>query len=179
MCTKYKDIFAALAAPFSTAEVKTRLQAGRQMRYVTARTIMNRLDEVVGPESWWDDYTPLEHSVICRLTVRLPDGTIVTKSDAGGEAGMADLGDNDKSGFSDAFKRAAVKRASDIHDSREARSFKLASRIWSFSVGYLTRQVDLILLTTTVIVDMSSVMNASRCFRSLTDAHIRPAPDRR
>jgi hypothetical protein len=47
--------------------------------------------------------------VICRLTIRLPDGTTLTKSDAGGYAGMPDSGDDDKSGFSDAFKRAAVK----------------------------------------------------------------------
>jgi hypothetical protein len=47
--------------------------------------------------------------VICRLSIRLPDGTTLTKSDAGGYAGMADSGDDDKSGFSDAFKRAAVK----------------------------------------------------------------------
>jgi hypothetical protein len=108
--TKHRDIFAALAAPFATQEVKTKPGGGgRQQQYVTARTVMNRLDAVLGPENWWDDYTPLEHSVICRLTVRLPDGQVVTKSDAGGEAGMADLGDNDKSGFSDAFKRAAVK----------------------------------------------------------------------
>ena len=52
---------------------------------------------------------PLEHSVICRLTIRLPDGTILTKCDAGGYAGLADPGDDDKSGFADAFKRTAVK----------------------------------------------------------------------
>ena len=70
---------------------------------------MNRLDDVLGPENWWDEYQPLEHSVICRLTIKLPDGTTLTKSDAGGYAGMTDSGDDDKSGFSDAFKRAAVK----------------------------------------------------------------------
>ena len=70
---------------------------------------MNRLDDVLGPANWWDEYMPLENSVICRLTIRLPDGTTLTKSDAGGYAGMADSGDDDKSGFSDAFKRAAVK----------------------------------------------------------------------
>ncbi|HEU5115864.1 MAG TPA: double-strand break repair protein, partial [Isosphaeraceae bacterium] len=36
-------------------------------------------------------------------------GSTVTKCDAGGYAGMADSGDDDKSGFSDAFKRAAAK----------------------------------------------------------------------
>lgn len=107
--TQHPDLFAALAAPFDPDEVKLRSQAGRQLHYVTARTIMNRMDDVLGPENWWDDFVPLEHSVICRLTIRLPDGTVLTKSDAGGYAGMADPGDDDKSGFADAFKRAAVK----------------------------------------------------------------------
>jgi hypothetical protein len=107
--TQNPDLFAALAAPFEPGELKIRSQAGRQMPYVTARTIMNRLDEVLGPENWWDDFVPLEHSVICRLTIRLPDGAILTKCDAGGYAGLADPGDADKSGFADAFKRTAVK----------------------------------------------------------------------
>ena len=107
--TQHPDLFAALAAPFDPSELKLRSQAGRQMPYVTARTIMNRLDDVLGPENWWDDFVPLEHSVICRLTIRLPDGTVLTKCDAGGYAGLADPGDDDKSGFADAFKRTAVK----------------------------------------------------------------------
>ncbi len=107
--TQHSDLFAALAAPFDPDEVKLRAQSGRQLHYVTARTVMNRLDDVLGPENWWDDFVPLEHSVICRLTIRLPDGTVLTKNDAGGYAGMADPGDDDKSGFADAFKRAAVK----------------------------------------------------------------------
>jgi hypothetical protein len=107
--TKHRDIFVALAAPFAVAEVKSKPQGGRQLRFVTARTTMNRLDAVLGPENWWDDYTPLDKSVICRLSIRLPDGQVITKADAGGYAGMADAGDDEKSGFSDAFKRAAVK----------------------------------------------------------------------
>jgi hypothetical protein len=107
--TQHPDLFAALAAPFDPAEVKVRVQNGRSLHYVTARTVMNRLDEIVGGENWWDDYVPLEHSVVCRLTIRMPDGSTLTKSDAGGYAGLADSGDDEKSGFSDAFKRAAVK----------------------------------------------------------------------
>ena len=103
------ELFAALAAPFTPEEVRTRPQGSRQLQYITARNVMNRLDDVLGPANWWDDYVPLENSVICRLTIRLPDGSTLTKSDAGGYAGMADSGDDDKSGFSDAFKRAAVK----------------------------------------------------------------------
>jgi hypothetical protein len=107
--TQHPDLFAALAAPFEPDEVKHRSHGGRQLDYVTARTVMNRLDDVLGPENWWDDFVPLEHSVICRLTIRLSDGMVLTKADAGGYAGMADPGDDDKSGFADAFKRAAVK----------------------------------------------------------------------
>ncbi len=107
--TQFPDLFASLAAPFDPQEVRVRSQAGRQLHYITARTAMNRLDDVLGPENWWDDYTPGENSVMCRLTVRLPDGQTITKADAGGYAGMPDSGDDDKSGVSDAFKRAASK----------------------------------------------------------------------
>ncbi len=108
--TKFPEVFAELAAPFEAHEVKIRsAPGGRQLRYITARTAMNRLDAVLGPENWWDEYVPSQHSVLCRLTVRLPDGSTITKCDAGGYAGMADQGDDDKSGFSDAFKRAAAK----------------------------------------------------------------------
>lgn len=108
--TKFPDLFAALASPFAHGEVKARqAPGGRQLQYVTARTVMNRLDDVVGPEDWWDEFFPMENSVLCKLTLRLPDGSTVTKADAGGYAGMADQGDDDKSGFSDAFKRAAAK----------------------------------------------------------------------
>ncbi|AGA30637.1 hypothetical protein Sinac_6562 [Singulisphaera acidiphila DSM 18658] len=107
--TQHPDLFAALAAPFEPNEAKLRSQNGRQLHYITARTVMNRLDTVLGPENWWDHYVPGENSVLCELTIRLPDGTTLTKADAGGYAGMADSGDDDKSGYSDAFKRAAVK----------------------------------------------------------------------
>ncbi len=107
--TQHQDLFAALAAPFERDEVKVRSYSGRQLHYITARTVMNRLDNVLGPENWWDEYVPSENSVLCRLSIRLPDGSTLTKADAGGYAGMADQGDDDKSGFSDAFKRAAVK----------------------------------------------------------------------
>lgn len=110
MSTKHKDIFDALARPFRADELKSFSKGGKSFKYITARTVMNRLDEVLGPESWWDEYVNLtEHSAICRLSIRLPDGQVLVKCDAGGSAGMADGGDDDKSIISDAFKRAAVK----------------------------------------------------------------------
>jgi hypothetical protein len=107
--SQHIEIFAALAAPFANDEVRSRSQGGREFSYVTARTVMNRLDEVLGPANWWDEYTPMENAIICRLTIRLEDGTTLTKSDAGGFTTTADTSDYEKSGFSDAFKRAAVK----------------------------------------------------------------------
>jgi hypothetical protein len=108
--TQHPDLFAALAAPFEPHEIKTRSQGRLELQYVTARTVQNRLDNVLGPENWWDRYhSGGENSIVCELTIRLPDGTTITKCDAGGFAGMADSGDDDKSGYSDAFKRAAVK----------------------------------------------------------------------
>src|SRR5579864_2732895 len=107
--TKFPEVFGPLAEEFHPDDVKFRAQAGRKLHYITARTAMNRLDSVLGPENWWDEYVPQENSVLCRLTILLPDGRQLTKADAGGYAGMADSGDDDKSGYSDAFKRAAVK----------------------------------------------------------------------
>jgi hypothetical protein len=108
--TKYPELFAALSAPFQREEVKERsAPGGKKLQYITARTVMNRLDSVLGPEAWWDEYLPGQDSVICRLTIVLPDGSTLTKCDAGGYAGMQDSGDDDKSGFSDALKRAAAK----------------------------------------------------------------------
>jgi len=56
--TQHPDLFAALAAPFESSEVKVRSQSGRQLHYITARTAMNRLDSVLGPENWYDEYFP-------------------------------------------------------------------------------------------------------------------------
>src|ERR1017187_9529281 len=77
------------------------------------------------------------------------------------------------------FTLNLVPFLSDTHVPREATRFKPAPRGRSFSVGYLTWADDLILLSITVIVDMVSTVSAPRCFRSLTDAYLRPGPDRR
>jgi hypothetical protein len=107
--TAYPDLFTALGNEFEAREVRERNQGGRRIKYITARSVMNRLDEVFGPEHWKARYAPVgPHAIECRLTVRLPDGTKITKVDVGGRAGMADKGDDEKSGYSDALKRAAA-----------------------------------------------------------------------
>jgi hypothetical protein len=112
MSTKYPEIFEALAAEFDRSEVKSRKkskQGNEVLWYITARTAQNRLDAVLGPENWWPEPVMLsDNSFLCKLTLRLPDGTTVSKSAVGGMAGMSDAGDDDKSGDSDALKRAAV-----------------------------------------------------------------------
>lgn len=107
--TGHPQLFHDLSEPFDEKHEVKILPKGKGIRYVTARTVMNRLDKVLGPENWWDDYTQTQNGVVCKLTVRLPDGREITKVDAGGHAGMSDEGDDEKSGYSDAFKRAAVK----------------------------------------------------------------------
>jgi hypothetical protein len=75
------------------------------LAYIDARDVMNRLDEVCGPDGWEDSYveTPLGR-VICTIRVRCGEQW-VSKSDG---AGKTDV-EGDKGGISDAFKRAAVK----------------------------------------------------------------------
>lgn len=110
MGTAYPEVFAALAAPFSQGEVKRRSQAGREFDYISARTAANRLDSVLGPESWKPEFqeTP-KGAVQCRIWYRLePDGEWLWKEDGGAAAGMAEADNDAKSGYSDAFKRAAA-----------------------------------------------------------------------
>lgn len=109
MDDQFTEMSKLLSAEFHHTEVKILKKGGKDMRYVTARVVMNRLDEVCGWTNWEDEYVPGENSVMCKLRIRLPDGRTITKVDTGAYAGMTDSGDDDKSGFSDAFKRAAVK----------------------------------------------------------------------
>jgi hypothetical protein len=114
MATKFAEFFNALAAPFHPSDVKIR--SYDKAKYVTARTVMNRLDDVAGPENWRAKFVPFgEHAVYCSLRITLPDGSRMWKSDVGAktsmaqkQGGKADPGEDDKGGVSDAFKRAAV-----------------------------------------------------------------------
>jgi len=66
---------------------------------------MDRLDEVVGPENWKDEYAPgPDGGVICGLTLRL-NGEWITKWDGADNTEFEAI----KGGLSDAFKRAGYK----------------------------------------------------------------------
>ncbi len=109
MSTKYPDTFQALAEPFHPNDIKSYTKAGRKLSYITARTVMNRLDEVCGPEMWDFELKPWgENALIGTLTIRLGNGEIVRKSDVGGRAQMKDADDDTKSAASDCLKRCGV-----------------------------------------------------------------------
>ena len=104
-------IFAKLAAPFPPSCVewlpKTVDRTGRRalgLSYIDARSVMARLDEVMGPENWQDGLRYEGNRTFCDLSLRI-DGEWVTKSDTSGDSAF----EAEKGGASGAFKRAAIK----------------------------------------------------------------------
>jgi hypothetical protein len=73
--------------------------------YVDARAVMDRLDQVAGPDNWKDDYfVHDDKTVTCHLSLRI-NNEWITKSDVGVPSNTEPM----KGAFSDALKRAAVK----------------------------------------------------------------------
>lgn len=110
-----KDL-AKLSEPFPPSDIEWRIgRSGMKngkvwatcLAYLTSRAIMQRLDEVCGPENWrnekptpWDTGTP---GVIAGISIRV-DGEWVTKWDGADQPATEPV----KGGFSNAMKRAAV-----------------------------------------------------------------------
>jgi hypothetical protein len=108
-----KNLMTALAAPFPPEQVQFKPGAisgnrALALAYVDARTIMDRLDEVLGLDGWQDEYEALEDGVVCRLSCKL-GGEWIVKTDVGSPSEQPDAGDQLKAAFSDALKRAATK----------------------------------------------------------------------
>jgi hypothetical protein len=105
---------ARLAAPFAPEDIEWRLQQagekngriwGKALAYITNRAIMDRLDEVVGPEGWKNDYREGPGGgVLCGISVRV-DGEWITKWDGAENTDIEAV----KGGLSNAMKRAAVQ----------------------------------------------------------------------
>jgi len=103
-----------LTEPFPTKDVEWRVQTcGKNgngawamlLPYITNRAIMNRLDEVVGPQNWKNEFRPgPTGGMMCGLSIRINDEW-VTKWDGAQETAVEPI----KGGFSDAMKRAAVQ----------------------------------------------------------------------
>jgi hypothetical protein len=107
-------IAAQLTAPFAANELHWKPQAVSGNRalavaFIDARSVMDRLDAVLGVDGWQDQYDLLpDGSAVCKLRCRIGDHWIV-KSDVGSPSEQPDEGDRRKAAFSDALKRAAVK----------------------------------------------------------------------
>lgn len=128
-----RQIQTALSKPFAPEDLEWRLQqtfedkmCGIAVPYVTNRAIQNRLDEVVGPENWYNKYRPwirftvkvrdkedykkwVEKEVIsqlCGISIYFSDrDRWICKWDG---AEMTDI-EAVKGGLSDSMKRAAVQ----------------------------------------------------------------------
>lgn len=110
---------ARLRDPFAPGDIEWRVQqAGekngkpwaRVLAYVTNRAIMERFDEVVGPDNWQNVFKEgPAGGVVCGLSVRVvrADGTVewVTKWDGAENSDVEPV----KGGLSNAMKRAAVQ----------------------------------------------------------------------
>lgn len=102
---------ARLKEPFAPKEIEWRVQrAGKNgdkmwalvLAYIDNRAIMDRLDDVCGPENWKNEFAPAPNGgVLCGLSIRI-NGEWVTKWDG---ADKTDI-EATKGGLSNAMKRA-------------------------------------------------------------------------
>ena len=98
------SIHQALCAAFDKSdEFQRKGPGGKMLTYITARSVMNRLDEVVGSANWQTKMVDVCGNVCCELSVRL-GGEWITKVDRADESDIEGV----KGAYSDAFKRAAV-----------------------------------------------------------------------
>ena len=78
---------------------------GMALAYVTNRAIMNRLDEVCGPENWKNEFKAApDGGILCGISIKVGDEW-VTKWDGAENTDIEAV----KGGLSGAMKRAAVQ----------------------------------------------------------------------
>jgi len=100
-----------LAKPFPAKDIEWRIQSSGKndkgiwamcLAYVTNRAIMDRLDEVCGPENWKNDFAPApEGGILCGISIKCGDEW-VTKWDGAENTQVEAI----KGGLSSAMKRA-------------------------------------------------------------------------
>ena len=113
-----KTIRAELAQPFAPEDLEWRLQRadkdgkwGIAVPFVTNRAIQNRLDDVVGPENWYNDFKPWhgdgkKAAQICGISIYFAEHQcFITKWDGAENSDIEPV----KGGLSDSMKRAAVQ----------------------------------------------------------------------
>lgn len=108
------ELFKKLSEPFREEDIDWRVaRAGLKrdgkvwayvLAYIDARAVMDRLDQVLGPENWQDKYRKEGEAFICSLGIRV-DGEWIWKEDGADETDIEAI----KGGVSGSFKRVAVK----------------------------------------------------------------------
>lgn len=101
-------VLAALEAPFAPELVRERVgHGGFKLKWVPARAVAQRLDQVLGIAGWDFYVHPVGESntVAATLTIHFPDGRSATRMDFGYETGGS--GESLKEASSDALRRAA------------------------------------------------------------------------
>lgn len=108
-CDPFGWIWDAVRAPFSPEDIEWRVgQSNRDetkamvLAYIDSRAVQHRLDEVFGPAGWSTTMHDTAKGMLCTLTVTLPDGSVVSRTDG---ADYTDV-EPTKGGISSALKRA-------------------------------------------------------------------------
>ena len=106
--------FKELAKPFPEKDIEWRIgRVGTKngkpwamvLAYLTNRAIMDRLDSVVGPDNWCNEFTQgPQGGVLCGISIKVGDEW-VTKWDGADNTAIEKV----KGGLSDSMKRAAVQ----------------------------------------------------------------------
>lgn len=107
-----RAIMEALQAPFDPADIEWRVGSttgdktkGLALAYVTNRAIQNRLDDVVGPFGWQNEFREWkEQSQLCGISIKF-EGEWITKWDGADDSNQ----EATKGGLSDSMKRAAYQ----------------------------------------------------------------------
>jgi len=95
-----------LKRPFPINKLKWRKGGGsKDLVYITARDVMDRLDEVFGVEGWQTKFDFIGDRMICSLSCNLNGSGWITKSDGADDSNI----EGAKGGISDSLKRAAVQ----------------------------------------------------------------------
>ena len=142
----------ALAEPFPVEMEKTLVKSGISLVYLPVSEVINRLNKVLGPESWSftvisierDQYDNDEIIAHINLSIDFGDGKIVNKHGIGGQSVKRakstgkpiDLGNDFKGAVSDALKKAAqqlgvglyLARSTDAMDIEDAMDADLVNK---------------------------------------------------
>ena len=122
----------ALKRPFDPRKLKWRKgPGGKELVYITARDVMDRLDEAVGVSGWESSYREVMGRVVCELTLRI-EGNTITKCDGADDTAI----EGAKGALSDALKRAAVQFGVGRYLYHPAAFEGRTPRMWATPDGY-------------------------------------------